>query len=205
MNVVLFGATGMVGSRILNELISRGHHVTAVARDPAKAVASPLVQALQGDVLNSTDVARLAKGADAVISAYSPGMEAPEKLNDAVKSLFRSELAFAAWPVWRAFFKKCAHALFEVIGHAGLCVGGNRGFNLGIQMMVGVVIQQTFGRLHRLRAIANQALRQFARLRHQVLFVHDARNESQLMGFFRFNQAAGEQQIARALIANLSK
>ena len=87
MNVVLFGATGMVGSRILNELISRGHHVTAVARDPGKAVASPLVQALQGDVLNSTDVARLAKGADAVVSAYSPGMEEPEKLNDAVKSL----------------------------------------------------------------------------------------------------------------------
>jgi putative NADH-flavin reductase len=30
MNVVLFGATGMIGSRVLKELISRGHKVTAV-------------------------------------------------------------------------------------------------------------------------------------------------------------------------------
>ena len=30
-NVVLIGATGFVGSAILNELLSRGHKVTAVA------------------------------------------------------------------------------------------------------------------------------------------------------------------------------
>ena len=34
MNVVLFSATGMIGSRILNELVSRGHRVTAVVRNP---------------------------------------------------------------------------------------------------------------------------------------------------------------------------
>ena len=36
MRVVLYGATGMIGSRILKELLSRGHTVTAVARDPSK-------------------------------------------------------------------------------------------------------------------------------------------------------------------------
>ncbi len=40
MNVVLYGATGMIGSRILNELIARGHKVTVVARNPAKVSAS---------------------------------------------------------------------------------------------------------------------------------------------------------------------
>ena len=33
MKVVLFGATGKSGSRLLNELVARGHRVTAVARD----------------------------------------------------------------------------------------------------------------------------------------------------------------------------
>ena len=36
MNVVLLAATGRAGKTILAELISRGHSVTAVARDPAK-------------------------------------------------------------------------------------------------------------------------------------------------------------------------
>ena len=40
MRVVLYGATGMIGSRILKELLSRGHTVTAVARDPSKLEAA---------------------------------------------------------------------------------------------------------------------------------------------------------------------
>jgi uncharacterized protein YbjT (DUF2867 family) len=34
MNVVVYGATGKSGSRIVSELLSRGHNVTAVARNP---------------------------------------------------------------------------------------------------------------------------------------------------------------------------
>ena len=33
-NVVLIGASGFVGSAILNELLNRGHKVTAVVRNP---------------------------------------------------------------------------------------------------------------------------------------------------------------------------
>ncbi len=32
-NVVLIGATGYVGTALLNELLSRGHKVTAISRD----------------------------------------------------------------------------------------------------------------------------------------------------------------------------
>jgi len=39
MKVVLFGASGMIGSRILEELLSRGHQVTAVVRNPEKVTA----------------------------------------------------------------------------------------------------------------------------------------------------------------------
>jgi len=75
MNVVLYGATGMIGSRILNELVSRGHRVIAVVRDPGRVPANSNVAPLAGDVLDPDDVAAKTKGADAVVSAYSPGTE----------------------------------------------------------------------------------------------------------------------------------
>jgi uncharacterized protein len=71
MKVVLYGASGMIGSRILRELLTRGHQVTAVVRNPEK-VAAPGVRVLQGDVTEPESVARTARGADAAISAYAP-------------------------------------------------------------------------------------------------------------------------------------
>lgn len=73
MKVILYGATGMIGSRILKELIARGHTVTVVARDPGKIPSTANVTGLKGDVLDAESVASTAKGADAVISAYGPG------------------------------------------------------------------------------------------------------------------------------------
>ncbi len=40
MKVVLYGASGMIGSRVLHELLSRGHKVTAVVRNPEKLAAA---------------------------------------------------------------------------------------------------------------------------------------------------------------------
>jgi uncharacterized protein len=87
MNVVLYGATGMIGSRVLNELVSRGHHVTAVVRDPSKVPANSAVTSAKGDILNPEDVATKVKGADAVISAYGPGQGPVQDLLDATHSL----------------------------------------------------------------------------------------------------------------------
>ena len=41
MNIVLIGATGAIGSRILDEALRRGHTVSAVTRDPRKLDRSP--------------------------------------------------------------------------------------------------------------------------------------------------------------------
>ncbi len=41
MNIALYGATGKAGSRILAELLNRGHNVTAIARSPAKLKPHP--------------------------------------------------------------------------------------------------------------------------------------------------------------------
>jgi putative NADH-flavin reductase len=94
MKVVLYGATGMIGSRILKELLSRGHVVTAVARDPSKIAAQKNLTIEKGDLLDADSVAKVAKGADVVVSSYQPptGPQGPlpDKLHllvDATKTL----------------------------------------------------------------------------------------------------------------------
>jgi putative NADH-flavin reductase len=83
MKIVVIGATGNIGSRIVEEALSRGHDVTGVVRDPS-AVEAPdsRVRLVKGDATKSEDVARVVKGADAVVSAISPrpnprGLPAP--------------------------------------------------------------------------------------------------------------------------------
>jgi putative NADH-flavin reductase len=86
MNVVLFGASGMIGSRVLQELLSRGHHVTAVARNPEK-VTNAGVKTVKGDVNNEANVAAIAEGADVVISAIAPPQGHEEDLVNSTKAL----------------------------------------------------------------------------------------------------------------------
>lgn len=77
-NVLLIGATGFVGSAVLNELVSRDHKVTAVVRNIEKLAKSDLVDAVKEDVANVDAIAKLAEGKDAVISAYNPGWTNPD-------------------------------------------------------------------------------------------------------------------------------
>jgi uncharacterized protein len=86
MNVILYGASGMVGSRILAELVQRGHAVTAVVRNPEK-IKTAGVKAVRGDINDEASVAATAKGADAVISAYAPPQSDPEAIVPATRSL----------------------------------------------------------------------------------------------------------------------
>lgn len=78
MNLTLIGATGFVGTPLLAELLSRGHAVTVLARDPARLPAQPGLRTTRGDALNPDDVAAAARGADAVVSAFNPGWEHPQ-------------------------------------------------------------------------------------------------------------------------------
>ena len=72
MNVTLYGATGNAGSRILTEMLSRGHKVTAIARDPGRIKPQPNLSVRQGDVSSPAAIAANIQGADAVVSAYAP-------------------------------------------------------------------------------------------------------------------------------------
>ena len=72
MKIVLFGASGMIGSRILTEALARHHDVTAVVRSPEKIDARPHLTVRKGDATDAVSIAASAAGADVAISAYSP-------------------------------------------------------------------------------------------------------------------------------------
>jgi uncharacterized protein len=72
VKVVLYGATGKVGSVILKELIDRSHTVIAAARTPEKVPKLKNVIVVQDDLSNPAKIATIVKGADAVVSAYGP-------------------------------------------------------------------------------------------------------------------------------------
>jgi len=87
MRIALYGATGNSGRRILKELLSRGHEVTAIVRDPSKLAGETGLTVVQGD-LNSTDaVVSKIKGADAVVSAYAPPADDTDQLIPVTHSL----------------------------------------------------------------------------------------------------------------------
>jgi putative NADH-flavin reductase len=85
MNVVLYGATGNAGSRILTELLSRGHHVTAVSRTPAKLQTVPNVKIVQDDLADVAKTASVIRGADAVVSSYAPPVDNTDALVDVTR------------------------------------------------------------------------------------------------------------------------
>ena len=87
MNVTLYGATGQIGSRILDELLRRGHAVKAVVREPGKIAARSRLTVVAGDVNDVAGVAAESTGADVLVSAYGPGAENPEKVVSATRSL----------------------------------------------------------------------------------------------------------------------
>jgi hypothetical protein len=67
MNIVLAGATGNIGSRILDEALRRGHRVTALSRDPAKLGARSGLQAKKANTAEVAAFADTLKGHDAAI------------------------------------------------------------------------------------------------------------------------------------------
>jgi uncharacterized protein len=78
MKVALIGSTGFVGSALLQELLQRGHTVTALARQPAKLAAQERLHVVQADAQDAAQVAQAVEGHEAVLSAYNPGWSAPD-------------------------------------------------------------------------------------------------------------------------------
>lgn len=86
-NVVLIGASGFVGSAILNELLTKGHKVTAIVRNPQKInVENPNLAVIKADVSDTNTLINACKGKDAVISAYNPGWTNPHIYEETLRN-----------------------------------------------------------------------------------------------------------------------
>ena len=73
MKIIVFGARGDVGSRVVAEALSRHHAVTPVVRDASQVTALPdNASPIAVDVRNTADVVRAIAGHDLVISAIRP-------------------------------------------------------------------------------------------------------------------------------------
>jgi putative NADH-flavin reductase len=86
MKVALIGASGQAGSRILAELMRRGHQVTGIARHPEKIAAGANVTAKMGDVYDKDGLVALLKGHDVVISSVHFTASDPNLLIEAARA-----------------------------------------------------------------------------------------------------------------------
>ena len=83
MKIALIGASGLVGSAVLQEATTRGHEVTAIARDTQKiAVENNKVKIVKADATNIEATAQVIKDHDAVISAFNAGWTNPNLYDD---------------------------------------------------------------------------------------------------------------------------
>lgn len=86
-SVVLIGANGFVGTAILNELLSRGHKVTAVVRNPKKInVTNSNLEIVKTDVSDTNVMVEICKGKEAIISAYNPGWANPDIYEETLRN-----------------------------------------------------------------------------------------------------------------------
>ncbi len=83
----LIGASGFVGSAILNELLARGYKVEALVRNPEKiTVENPNLTVKKVDVADEKALAEDLKGYDTVISAYNPGWKNSNIYNETLQN-----------------------------------------------------------------------------------------------------------------------
>ena len=88
MKLVMFGPTGMIGSRILQEALSRGHTLMAITREPSRfPFTHEKLSVITGNALDSASVADAVKGYDAVLSSIGSAGSSPEVIVRAAQAL----------------------------------------------------------------------------------------------------------------------
>jgi len=74
VKIVLWGATGLTGREVLDQALSDGHEVKAVARNPEQIKVEHVnLSIVYGDVLNAQSVQEAVSGGEVVISALGSG------------------------------------------------------------------------------------------------------------------------------------
>jgi len=89
MRIFLTGATGYIGSAVLDALLRGGHQVTALVRDPEKAerVAMRSVQPLIGDLAKLKTHAAAAEACDGIVHTAFESKRGPMVDREAIETL----------------------------------------------------------------------------------------------------------------------
>lgn len=101
MKAALIGATGFVGKALLNELLSRGHQVLAIARKPDTNIQHAALTWDSVDIYDTAALTDALKGNDAVINAFNAGWTNPNLYDDFLKGSGSIETATAQAGVQR--------------------------------------------------------------------------------------------------------
>lgn len=91
--VAVIGATGFVGTQVVNELSNRGYKVEAIVRNASKVKQNEHVTAKSVDVNNVEELAEALKGNDAVINAFNAGWTNPNLYDDFLNGSINIEKA----------------------------------------------------------------------------------------------------------------
>lgn len=90
--IVIYGASGNIGSKVVTEALDRDHKVIGVSRSPEKLeIDHPNFTAIKGDVSNLESMVEVITGADAVIisvRAHGPNNYPEETLNNRASKTF---------------------------------------------------------------------------------------------------------------------
>ena len=97
MHLVIFGASGRTGNRLVRQAMGMGHDVTAFVRRPSKLPFShERLRVIVGDARDRFNVDRAIHHADAVITTIAPVADEPENtLATIVQTIMQSMLGAA--------------------------------------------------------------------------------------------------------------
>lgn len=109
MKIAIIGATGTIGSKVTAILLDRGHHVTAIARNPNSLQDRPGLEKRAADIFDFKQLRSALAGHEALVVAFAP------KDNGYVGYKLLVE---AAWRIKRTFKEVIPDAYFMNIGGA---------------------------------------------------------------------------------------
>jgi uncharacterized protein len=81
MNIIIFGATGMVGKQLVKQALFNGHHVKAFGRNVFTELnmEEKNLELIKGALFDEGEVSNAIKGCDAVLSALGGGFDGTDK------------------------------------------------------------------------------------------------------------------------------
>lgn len=87
MRLAIFGATGRAGRVVVEQALQSGHHISALARDPARVHPHAQLRVVGGDVRDPAAVARTLEGADAIVSTLGKRRRGPDSCTDGIRTV----------------------------------------------------------------------------------------------------------------------